>query len=147
MADRSGLHAGDRAGGYVRVLLENAPAEDSTLFTECLREALGPLDRPRYVVARYADDFCERWLSSILPEILARYMRQRRRRLAMLHAVPSPLAKNKDLAATFGRHWNAHVSPGNPLYAHHGEGQRLLEQARRDARIPQGTIHRKEVFL
>jgi hypothetical protein len=141
------IHAGDRAGGYVRVFLESAPAEDSALFTECLCEALGPLDRPRYVVPRYADDVSDTWLSSVLPEILARYMRRRRRRLAMLHAVPSPLARKKELAATFGRYWNAHVSPGEPLYAHRGEGQRLLEQARRDARVPQGKIHRKEVFL
>jgi hypothetical protein len=141
------VHASDRAGGYVRLFLENAQAEDGALFTECLHEALGPLDRPRYVIPRYADDVHDTWLSNILPEILAKYVRPRRRRFVMLHAVPSPLAKNKTLASVFGRYWNTYVSPGEPLYAHSGEGQRLLDQARRDASVPTATIHRKEVFL
>jgi hypothetical protein len=141
------VHAGDRRGGYVRVFLENAPEKDGALFTECLHEALGRWERPRYIIPRYADDICETWLSRILPEILAKHVRQRRRRLAMLHAVPSPLARNKKLAAIYGRHWNTYVSPGEPLYAQSGSGQHLLQQAQRETLVPLGAIHRKQVFL
>ena len=144
---RYGLHVGLRAGGYVRLFLEEADEEDGALFAQSLREAFGPLDRPRYVIPRYADEIRDTWLSGVLPEILARYFRKRRRRMATLHAIPSALAKKKDLAALYGRHWNRHVSPGEPLYAHRGEGQRLLDEARRDGCVPQSRIHDKEVFL
>lgn len=141
------LRAGKRAGGYVRMFIENASREDGALFAQSLREALGPLLRPRYVIPRYVDDVSETWLSRILPEIAARYFRQRGRRMAMLHAVPSGLAKNRDLAAVYTRHWNAHVSPGQAVYARAGEGERLVEQCQREIATPQHTIHEKEIFL
>jgi hypothetical protein len=141
------LHAGQRAGGYVRLFLEEAEEEDAALFAQALREALGPLDRPRYVIPRFADEVRDTWLSGVLPEILAQYFRKRRRRMATLHAIPSALAKKKETAELYGRHWNRHVSPGEPLYAHRGEGQRLLEKARREGCVPQSRIHDKEVFL
>ena len=112
-----------------------------------LEEALGPLLRPRYVIPRYADDVCETWLSTLMPELLARYFRKRNRRMAMLHAVPSALAKNRELAEIYARYWNAHVSPGQPLYAYQGEGQRLVEEARRDGHLPESKVRDKEVFL
>jgi hypothetical protein len=52
---RSHIHAGERAGGYVRLFLERASAVDSALFTQALAEALGPLRRPRYVIPRMAE--------------------------------------------------------------------------------------------
>ena len=70
------------------------------------------------------------WLSGILPELLSRYFRKRHREMATLHAVPSALARKKELAAIYAWRWNRHVSPGQPLYAHHGEGEQLLKQAR-----------------
>ena len=50
------LHVGQRAGGYVRVFVENAEEDDSALFAESLQEALGPLKSPRYVIPRHADE-------------------------------------------------------------------------------------------
>ena len=50
----------------------------------------------------------------------------------MLHAVPTALAKNKELVAIYQQHWNQRVSPGEAIYAHHGKGEQLLEEARRD---------------
>ena len=147
LAKRYELHAGERAGGYVRVFLENADREDGALFARALHEALGPLRRPRYVIPRHVDNLHETWLSQILPQIVARYFRRRRRRMAMLHAVPSALAQNKGLAAVYTKHWNATVSPGEAVYAHAGEGERLLEQAQRAGTVPQSTIHDKEIFL
>jgi len=75
-----------------------------------------------------------------LPEV-------RDRRLAMLHAVPTALSKNKDLASLYSRHWNRCVSPGEAVYAFQGPGQELLHQARQQGLTPKGEIHDKEIFL
>jgi hypothetical protein len=99
------------------------------------------------VIPRHVHDVGETWLSWVLPEIVARYFRRRRRRKVMLHAVPTALAKNKDLAAIYTRHWNERVSPGEAIYARAGEGERLVEQCQRDGTVPQHTIHDKEIFL
>jgi len=141
------LHAGDRAGGYVRLFLEKASESDATVFSTSLAQALGPLERPRYVIPRFADEIRETWLSGILPEVLSRYCRKRHRGMAALHAVPSALASKKELAAVYALHWNRHVSPGQPFYAHRGEGEHLLQQARRKGCVPRSGIHRKEIFL
>jgi len=141
------LHVGDRAGGYVRLFLERALPEDSALFTEAIREALAPLDRPRYVIPRFADEVTDTWVSGLLPELFARYFRRRQRRMAMLHAVPSVLAKKKELADVYTEHWNRHVSPGEALYAHRGPGQEMLEKAQRKQQLPSSVARDKEVFL
>mgnify|MGYP001565707055 FL=1 len=141
------LHIGERSGGYVRAFLEHAAEPDSKLFSESLEEVLGPLDRPRYVVPRYVHHREDTWLSRILPAILGRYFTRDRRRMEMLHAVPAALAKNKDLVAIYQRHWNAYVSPGEAVFAQRGEGEALIDRARRSGTVPQGQIHRKEVFL
>ena len=144
---RRRIHAGSRAGGYVRVFLEDASEEENVLFTQALHEALGPLDRPRYVIPRYTDHIKETWLSSILPSIVGRYFRRRKRRRTMLHAVPSVLARNKDLALVYQRHWNRRVSPGEALYAYRGAGKELIAVARRQGQVPKGHIHKKEIFM
>lgn len=141
------LQVGDRAGGYVRLFLERATPEDSAVFTEAVRETLGPLDRPRYVIPRYADEVSDTWVSGLLPEIFARYFRRRQRQMAMLHAVPTVLARKKELADVFTHHWNRHVSPGEALYAHRGPGQEMLELARRQRQIPGSVVRKKEVFM
>ena len=87
------------------------------------------------------------WISGLLPELFAKYFRRRERKFATLHAVPSVLAKKKELADMFTNHWNRHVSPGEALYAHRGEGQELLEKARRDRQVPSSVAREKEVFL
>ena len=141
------LQVAERAGGYVRLFLERAAPEDSELFAEAVRQALAPLDQPRYVIPRYADEVSDTWVSNLLPELFARYFRRRERRMAMLHAVPSVLAKKKELADLFSRHWNRHVSPGEALYAHRGPGQELLEKARRRRQVPTSVARDKEVFM
>ncbi len=65
----------------------------------------------------------------------------------MLHAVPSALSKNKDLAAMYARNWNRYVSPGEAVYAYQGEGERLLDRARRSDAVPHGMIREEGVFL
>ena len=140
-------HIGERAGGYVRVFLDKATEQDNATFTQALHEALGPLHRPRYVIPRYVDRLSDTFLSSLLPQIIGKYFQKRRRLRAMLHAVPSVLAKNKMLVLVYQRHWNEQVSPGEAIYAHHGSGELLVEEARRAGQVPTGVLHEKEIFL
>jgi len=144
---RRHVHVGNRSGGYVRVFLEKADEEENAVFTQALHEALGPLHRPRYVIARYVDNVKDTWLSSILPSIVGRYFQRRDRRRVMLHAVPSVLAKNKDLADIYQSHWNRRVSPGEALYAYRGAGKELIAEARSRGQVPKGCIHEKEIFM
>jgi superfamily II DNA or RNA helicase len=141
------LQVGARAGGYVRSFLKDASAEASALFAQALREALGPLENPRYVIPRYVHFAEETWLSRILPRLVGQYLRRTRRAMEMLHAVPAALARNKDLVAVYQRYWNAYVSPGKALYARQGEGMQLLERAAGLGAVPQLPPHQKEVFL
>jgi len=147
IADSGDVRVEQRSGGYVRAFLKSANEKDSRLFSESLEEALGPLDRPRYVIRRYVDYRLDTWLSRIMPKIIGRYFRKKLSRMEMLHAVPSALAKNKLLAAIYGRHWNAHVSPTQPIYARSDEGERLLELATSEGVVSKTQMHRKEVFL
>jgi hypothetical protein len=147
VAGKQRLHVGDRAGGYVRMFLEDAAAADADMFSTSLAEALGPLENPRYVIPRFADEIRDTWLSGILPEVFSQYFRTRHRNMAALHAVPAALARKKRLADIFARHWNRHVSPGEPLYARRGEGEHLLREARRKGCVPESGIHHKEVLL
>jgi len=144
--DPSTIRVAVRAGGYVRAFLESADEQESALFITSLHQALGPLHRPRYVIQRVVDKFEGTWLSRILPEIVGRYFKRRKRRQVMLHAVPAALAANKTLVAAYQRHWNTHVSPGEAVYAHHGAGEQLLDEARRAGQVPGSAIHEKEVF-
>ncbi len=87
------------------------------------------------------------WLSKLLPQLISRHFEKRKRELVMWHAVPGELAKNKDLVAIFERHWNRHVSPGEAVYAHRGEGEQIIEQARKTGLVPTAKVHDREVFL
>lgn len=143
----SGVCAGERAGNYVRLFLEEAGTEDMRRFTECVEEALGPLRRPRYVIPRHVDMVKDNWLSRLLPGILGRYFEKRRRMLVMWHAVPGAFAGHKDTVAVFQRHWNEHVSPGEAVYAHRGKGEEIVEAARRQGLTPRGAVHTKDIFF
>jgi superfamily II DNA or RNA helicase len=137
----------ERVGGYVRVFLEEANEEDSRLFTQALHEALGPLHEPRYVIPRQIDRVQATWLSRLLPSIVGQYFQRRQREQAMLHAVPSVLARNKELVAIYERYWNQHVSPGSAIFALRGSGEELLQAARTGGQAPSAFIHEKDVFL
>lgn len=140
------LHVAERTGGYVRVLLEQANDEEIALFTEALQEALGPLVRPRYVIPRSVDRVQHTWLSRVLPSIVGRYFEHRRREQVMLHAVPSVLARNKDLVAVYQQHWNRLVSPGEAIYVLRGEGERLFAEATDRRQVPRCNVRQKEIF-
>jgi hypothetical protein len=117
------------------------------LFTQAVQEALGPLDRPRYVIPRSVHVARHTWLSAILPSVVGRYFQRRELRQVMLHAVPSVLAKKKELVGIYEKYWNRYVSPGEALYAHHGRGKDLMAQARRQGETSKARVHQKEIFL
>ena len=147
LAPQPALHSGERAGGYVRLFLEQASEADSARFTTALAEVLGPLRRPRYIMARLADVEQPTRLSRWLPWFVGRYFSRRERQLVMVHAVPSDLSRHKQQALLFERRWNAYVSPGQAVYAHHGRGRELLEQAQQQGLIPTTILHHKAVFV
>ncbi len=140
------LHLTVRTGGYLRVFLEDSTSEDSEIFTKALTEVFAPLDRPKYIIPREIDVISDTIISKLLPEVVAKYFRRKNRVLAMYHSVPSVLSKNKDVALIFQRHWNNFVSPGEVIYAYHGEGSKIVEQAVRSFKEPASFTHVKEIF-
>jgi hypothetical protein len=141
------MHAGERAGGYVRLVLAQARKADSALFTQALAEVLGPLRRPRYVIPRLADIEHSTWLSRWLPRVIGQYFARRIRQVVMWHAVPTVLSSSKSEAVLFEHRWNQYVSPGQAVYAHRGMGREMLEAARQQGLAPTVVPHRKEVFV
>lgn len=142
-----GLKINDRSGGYVRVFLENAPEEDSEVFSEALRDAFGAINNPRYVIERHVDEVTHRFFSQMLPHVVGRYLAKRTRKLTMLHAVPTALAKKRELVDVYVKHWNRLVSPGEAHFARKGKGEELLDTARRGKLVPPGWVHEKEIFM
>lgn len=141
------LHAGERAGGYVRLFLEQASEADSALFTQSLAEALGPLRRPRYVIPRFAEVEHATLLSRWLPRVIGQYFTRRIRQVVMVHAVPVALSQSKLEATLFEQRWNQYVSPGQAVYAHRGIGREMMDAARQHGLVPSVVPHPKEVFV
>jgi hypothetical protein len=52
-----------------------------------------------------------------------------------------------EIGELYRSRWLVEVSPGEAMYAYQGEGERLLEQARREGLVPEAALHDKEVFL
>lgn len=145
---RPGLESktGELSGGYIRVFLAKANSEEGEMFAEAMKQVLGPLDRPRYVIPRTIIRRTDTFLSNLLPGVIGRYFQKKGRELAMLHAVPGELSKNKADVLVFQGHWNRWVSPGEAVYSHRGEGERMLQEAKM-AGNQSPIVHEKEVFV
>ena len=141
-----GVHVGELSGGYVRAFLAGGDGLESQIFSDAMKQVLGPLDRPRYViprnVARKSDTFLSRWL----PKIVGKYFLKTENVFAMLHAVPDALAKNKQDVCVFQKHWNVFVSPGEAVFALRGEGEGMVSQAKQSVQS-KTIVHEKELFL
>ncbi len=135
-----------RAGGYLRLVLAGADSEHERMVIEAVSEVLGPLERPRYVIPRMVSVKTQTLLSRLLPSVVGKFFRKRRRQMAMLHAVPGSLASKKELALLFQNHWNRHVSPGEVSYAHHGAGEEMLLDAKASGLTPEHSPRTVEVF-
>ncbi len=137
---------GDRGGGWIRYHLKNSTPDEAETFSIALSQALGPLDKPRYVVERSSKFFDDTWLSKLMPEVLAVYLRKQRVSVMMYHAVPACLASSKERAAVYQRHWNHYVSPGEVTYVRSGSGKKLVESAQLQGLEPRIGLHQKSVY-
>ena len=102
----------------------------------------------RYVIQRQEDfeysesRYSDTWVTSELPEFVSEYIvdnsleKKHRHEVVKVHAVPKVLARNKERALLFQKHWNTHVSPGN-LWFHKDDGTRsmLKEAAELDFKV------------
>jgi len=127
--------------------LANCTAEEAQLFSKCLEELLSPLKRPRYVISRAAVFPHDTWLTRLLPEVLAKYLRPHRQHLVMHHNVPTALANTKKNAEVFKHHWDAKFGESELFYVHNEAGRFRLEQVKASGMTPQGTVQRKSLYL
>ena len=141
------LGGGERGGGWFRYYIERCNEEEAALFATAISEIFGPLDEARYLVSRSARFFDDTFLSKLLPEVLAKYVRKERREVVMFYRVPSCLAKHKDDAARFEKYWNALVSPGKVLYANGKDGKSAMAFAKASGMVSQTVQHVKDVYL
>ena len=153
------IRIAERAGGYVRIFLENADEATSRLFAQAMADVFGPVKDARYLIQREADfeysesRFAGTWVLDKTPEFISSFIAKRtqvtkrRREVVKVHAVPKILARNKDRALIFQKNWNLHVSPGSVwFYTHEGTKSMLQEAGEKDW-LPDSIVHQKEVFL
>jgi len=143
---------GDRGGGWLRMHLEGCTEDESEIFCTAMQEVLGPLEKPRYVISRSS-----RFLDPILVHtFLSRYFPflfkpkdgiSERVENVMLHMVPRLLSRKKEEAEMFQRHWNLHVGPGNIVYAKSDAGREVIEIAHEKGKVPDWSMHEKNVFI
>jgi superfamily II DNA or RNA helicase len=141
------LGGGERGGGWYRYFMEGCSEEQSAMFAEAINEVFGGLEDARYVIGRSARFFDETFLSSLLPEVLAKYVRKERRELVMYHRVPSCLAGSKKHATWFQAHWNRFVSPGEVLYAHSDKGKEAIQYATSKGLVSNPLRRLKDVYI
>ena len=141
------IGGGSRSGGWMRAYLKEANEEESAIFAVAMQEILGPLDNPRYVIPREVKIITDNWLSKMLPEVLAKYVRSKKNKLAMFHSVPKALCKNKEDAVIFQHYWNERVSPGAVMYGHSKSGKQMVSAIKEQGLVPQSSINQKNIFL
>ena len=145
------VDGGDRGGSWSRLFLEGATVEEEALFVDSMREVLGPLDNPRYMLMRVARYFQTSLEPTLLSRLLPMFFDPKevmlhRDQTAMWHAVPKALAKKRELADIFVRLWSIHVGPTRLVYGH-SEGGRATVQQVLDANLgPTAEFHDKRVF-
>ena len=130
----------------MRAYLEDASEEESAIFTEAMAQVLGPLDNPRYMIPRQIKILNDNWVSKLLPEVIGKYFRTKKKKLAMYHAVPKKLAQNKEDALIFQKYWNFEVSPGEVVYGYSEDGREHVRWALEQNLSPRGSFHSKSVF-
>ncbi|RPG69024.1 MAG: DEAD/DEAH box helicase [Euryarchaeota archaeon TMED99] len=138
---------GERGGGWLRYHLHHATPEEAELFSKSLEEVLGSLEKARYVVTRSSQFMQDTWVSKLMPEVIAKYLRKEVSVVQMYHKVPSKLASSKERAEVFLNHWFKHVSPGHITYMRNDEGKELMNSILEKSLGPQVGMHQKNVYL
>ena len=96
-------------GGAQFCFLEGGTSKEQAIFLRALRDVLGPIENPRYLLAR--------------PRVL-RFL------LEDYFAVPEVLARKKEFAEMFAKKWKRAVGRVDLVYTRTPEGRRLLLKAR-----------------
>ena len=138
---------GVRGGGWLRYHLHHSTPDEAQLFSESLEEVLGTLHNPRYVVTRSSQFMEETWVSKLMPEVIAKYLRKEVSHVQMYHTVPSKLASSKERAEVFLKHWILHVSPSEVTYMRNDGGKELLRTIQKRDLGPKIGLHQKQVYL
>ena len=89
----------------------------------------------------------DNWLSKIMPEVIAKFLRRAERKIQMYHKIPSIVANTKERAEIFQRHWNYYIGKSEIMYCRNDEGKQYVEEIRKKKMGPRNSIHRKEVYL
>ncbi|MCA9255786.1 MAG: DEAD/DEAH box helicase family protein [Phycisphaerales bacterium] len=108
--DKLDLIVDTLSNGVVSVALKGATFYESSLFADCLREILAPIENPRYLIVRRG----ARWIGQSID----------------YHAVPTILGERKEQASIFHRAWTRHVSKSSLIYTRTPEGWSALLRAR-----------------
>jgi len=103
------VHADRNRDGSVYCWIGGGTGRDQAIFLRALREALRPVENPRYLLAR-----TRFW----------RFFRED------YFAVPDLLARKKDCAEVFARKWRSHVGPVQLVYTRTPDGRKVLLRAR-----------------
>ena len=138
---------GERGGGWLRYHLHNSTQDEALAFSTSLEEVLGPLSNPRYLISRSSQFMEDTWLSTMMPEVIAKYLRKEVSSIQMYHSVPSLLASTRERADVFQKYWNLYVSPSELTYARSNDGKSLLQYIRQRGLSPNIGMHQKEVYI
>lgn len=103
------VYANRQQNGTVFCWIGGGTGKEQTMFLRALRETLGPIDNPRYLLARgkiwrvFREDY---------------------------FAVPDAMARKKEFAEFFAQRWRKFVGPAQLIFTRTPEGRRLLLRAR-----------------
>jgi len=107
---RTKVSVEQQSSGVHSIFLSGGTFQEQAIFADCMRELLGPIDNPRYLVVR--SEF---------------------RRFGVrtdFHAVPRPLAEKKELAELFLSHWLRRLGKADIIFTRSIEGRKKLLSAR-----------------
>lgn len=103
------VYADKNEDGTVFCWVGGGTGKEQTAFLQAMRQTLGPIENPRYLLAR-------------------------RRIWRVFHedyfAVPEALARKKEYAEFFAKQWRKLVGPVNLVFTRSPEGRQLLLRAR-----------------
>ena len=147
----AGVGGGDRGSAWARLVLTGATPKEEALFVDSMREVLGPLDNPRYVLMRVARYFEVSLKPTLLSRLLPMFFDPKevtlhRDQTAMWHAVPKALARKRELADLFAGIWTKHIGPTRLVYGHSESGRATVQEILDADLGPKGALQEKSVF-
>ena len=136
-----------RDGGYVSLFPENCEPDDAERIADCMAELLSPFEKARYIVPLNVGTPAPTRSSRWLPKRLGRLLESLQPATLCWFQLPSPLAKTRELGDLFQASWNDHVSVGDVVFCHKGEGRDTLADIVQAGRLPHSPPHVRDCFL